>query len=822
MIAAAIGGALVAGAPLVLAAATPLFAGIGILAAAQSEKVKTAWANTWEGIKSSAIQDAGPIEDVLVGLADRVAGRFAQLRPQLAGIFIDVAPQIDVFASGLLDLTDNALPGFERAIERGMPVTQGLADFLAKTGTGLTGFLDNISAHAPAAGKAFSLIGDVVAELLPTLGELLGQGAELATIVLPPMVSILGGLNTVLDHTGGLLPVVVAGFAAMKIVQAVGGMLGGFSTRMAGAAQSMALASAQGGVFGRAASGAATAATGVALGADKASRAIGGMGAGLPILGVMFGMIGSQLSNVTAEEERWAQALVQGGSAAAKVREEMAGQSDYLLRGLDEWTGLASSVSDAESEYRKVLASMDPVSRGQALVTQATNDLSFAIGKHGVNSDEAKAAQARLNVVTHEATRAQEAHELALNGVTTAMLNQLDQIRAAADAEFAHRQAVEGSADAFTTYKDAIREHGAASEEATDAALGFESALRAEADAASRLATDALPATASETDRLNAANVGHLGKLYELERKYGTDLPAAMQHEIKTMESSMTAAQRAGAEFSSLGLSILNVPNSKTVIVSSTTPEQQAMLEKLGFTVEHLPDGTVRVAAQTAAAEGAMNHTARPRTSVVYSQGNASHGESVLNWSARHRSALISAGADVYNAERHLNWVSRNRTVTIWTNTITDRKAGGPVGSPIGAAFGRKVVGPGGPTDDLVPATGPGGSDYRLSNGEWIIKAMGVARLERAFGNGIMPMINEGRLPVEPKRPSVGRFAAATGTATSSQATLDRPPVAAGGITVNTLNVKIETPLNLTSSADLRRAGVLIRDVIVNLERESR
>src|SRR5689334_6609767 len=50
IIVAAISGALAAGAPVALAGATALFAGVGVAAAAQSEKVQSAWVGLWHNI----------------------------------------------------------------------------------------------------------------------------------------------------------------------------------------------------------------------------------------------------------------------------------------------------------------------------------------------------------------------------------------------------------------------------------------------------------------------------------------------------------------------------------------------------------------------------------------------------------------------------------------------------------------------------------------------------------------------------------------------------------------------------------------------------
>jgi hypothetical protein len=44
-------------------------------------------------------------------------------------------------------------------------------------------------------------------------------------------------------------------------------------------------------------------------------------------------------------------------------------------------------------------------------------------------------------------------------------------------------------------------------------------------------------------------------------------------------------------------------------------------------------------------------------------------------------------------------------------------------------AAGGPVYGPGGPTDDQVPALGPGGTKYRLSNGEYVLRASTVRKI---------------------------------------------------------------------------------------------
>ncbi|MEV6905149.1 hypothetical protein, partial [Amycolatopsis sp. NPDC051372] len=63
---------------------------------------------------------------------------------------------------------------------------------------------------------------------------------------------------------------------------------------------------------------------------------------------------------------------------------------------------------------------------------------------------------------------------------------------------------------------------------------------------------------------------------------------------------------------------VISVPDSKTVITQALTQDAITKLEALGFKVEHLPDGTIRVTTSGGpAAEAYINDVARNRTSVV-------------------------------------------------------------------------------------------------------------------------------------------------------------------------------------------------------------
>lgn len=59
------------------------------------------------------------------------------------------------------------------------------------------------------------------------------------------------------------------------------------------------------------------------------------------------------------------------------------------------------------------------------------------------------------------------------------------------------------------------------------------------------------------------------------------------------------------------------VPDQKTIHVTTLSADARAELTRLGFQVTNLPDGRIQVSALTAAAESAINHTARNRVATI-------------------------------------------------------------------------------------------------------------------------------------------------------------------------------------------------------------
>lgn len=764
LIAAAIGGALAAGAPLAIAGATTLFGGVAAVAAAQSIEVRSAWNALGRDIRDGAVEDAQILVPTFVRMADDIGEAFEDLRPKIRDAFEDLAPQIDDFSGSVIHAGTAVTESLIRAVEDGRPVMQGFGDFVEDTGDGLAGFFDNISAHSPAAGQAFSSLGDIMGDLLPVLGEVLGQGAELAADVLPVVASALGIVRDVTEDLGPLLPAIATGFAAMKIAQTAGGWLRSFSGSAATVAQNLAFASYQGGAFGRSAGALSNVVGGVGDASSKAGRAINGMGAGLPALGILIAGISNNLSDVTDEESRWANALLEGGQAAATANAEMDNQSDYLLRGLDEWTGLASSVEDAKAEYDSILASMSPVQRAHTLLEQATNDLAFALDDESASSADVAEKQALVDQRTRELEAAQGELETALHGVTAAMIEQADQALAGIDSGFAYRNSIDALEDAQTTLNEAIRDHGRGSEEAQRAQLALEEQSYRTALAYGQQQADLSGLSADSAEYARIVQTEMLGELYRLRDAAGPQMAGAIQQQIDMLEASGVslgetgiAANAVANRMRDLGLSVTQVPGQKGVIIDAPTADQKRRIEDLGYKIITLPNKRVIVSADASSANATLNaFLARQAAKYIPIIGFLSG----------------AAAAD-----------------------------GGNVGQKIkGFPRGGKISGPGSRTSDSILAMSESGP-LRVSDDEWVINGSVSARQ----GDSRMAALNAGRAEIVPHgaSPSTG-----TGSGGSGR--------------IGELHVHIAGTFDFTDRRGLRRAAEALRDELVELERSYR
>lgn len=458
--AAAIGGALSAGAPAVTAAGSLLFIGVAAALASQALNVKTAWDTLGADIVSGATSDAASLNGVFVHVAQSIGATFQTLRPQFRDIFSSLGPQIEVLTQGLLGFVTNAMPGLVSMVTRAGPVMSGFATMFERVGTGLSRMFDTISQHAPAGGVVLAQIGQVIQNILPIIGQLVGQGAELASRVLPLLSGSLGIVLHVLNAIAPILPVVGAGFLAFRTVSMLSGPLNSLSGSLAKTAQNLAFASYNGGAF-------AGTAGKLSEKVGAAGNAVSKVGSALPVVGAVVAFVGTAMEMASQQTDDWAQALMAGGNAADQATLQMQKVHDALTTGFSgflasatgatTWAnalGVGTNAADTtKAKIKELEASMSPLQLQQQKVTQATNEYSAAVAKYGPNSDQAQAAAGRLASANGVLKQMQDGVNTAMQGGATAAQNDKEALQGIADKAGAANTQIallKGSLDALT------------------------------------------------------------------------------------------------------------------------------------------------------------------------------------------------------------------------------------------------------------------------------------------------------------------------------------------------------------------------------------
>jgi hypothetical protein len=196
------------------------FLGIGIAAAWEAERVRTAWHSLWDDIKTQSMNMATPIQDSLITVADMLRAAFARLAPTLAAVFRYVAPFLIILTQGVIDFVENAMPGFLYALSRSEPIIRALARGLGTLGAGLGGFFGMLAEGTPGAVVGLDALFDFTADLLVWLGAFAGRLANVlgpAFAALYPYIErIIGALgDSLLIIFQDIVPSVIAFAAAL-------------------------------------------------------------------------------------------------------------------------------------------------------------------------------------------------------------------------------------------------------------------------------------------------------------------------------------------------------------------------------------------------------------------------------------------------------------------------------------------------------------------------------------------------------------------------------------------------------------------------------
>jgi hypothetical protein len=803
LIGAAIAGVLALGAPAAIGGAVALFGGIGIVAAAQNEKIRSTYKGLWAEIKAGAISDAQAIEQPLSTAAGMIGASFQRMRPLVREAFAASGPHITTFTGSILKASENALPGLVRAVQTAGPVVSGLGQLLERTGTGVGRFFTELSTHSFAAGQAAAGLGSVLEELLPTLAKLLGEGAETASVVLPVIADGFGKLNTIIQATGGLLPQVLTGFLAFRAVQGIGKIINNWGTSIAGAAAKV-------GPLG----GALT----------KVGGALTSLGPAFAVAGIAMAGYGAMVARNEKQIADWTQTLMRGGAEAARLRALIAQQTlpanpntELPHVGNSFSQALAEEFDKAEAAARRLYAAMTPLEKAQHDLDNATRNLQK--GMEDENTTASELARLKAAVAAAAARQAAEEQKLerATKGVTQAMTEQADAARARVDSAYAYQKSLLDQQQSLLdvteaqTALDKARADGDAAGIAQaeldlkEALLGVNTALSDRVRLASEVAVSKLPAAMDDDQKkiLGAkAALDELNKIIAEGTVLDPDMEAYRQQLIGIVGAADGAQLRQAqlaAALREVGVAVTEIPGTASVIIDSNSPEVIEHLKALGFKVETLPDGTVKVTPATAEAQAALGNlsaelaTIDTTTAVPTVNANTNPFAGKYSQSMRELKQLGEqtptptirandfAGAVIRGVQAQLNGL-HDKTVTLTTiqrNLLVNQTVpGSNIRSTVGATggavedLGRRgdrhrydtggavKFGRGGPWDDLV--------DAKVSPGEHVLDfgdvvAMGgqdaVYEFRRMLhdgygqGNAIKQMVTTGAAPRKSEPP---------------------------------------------------------------------
>lgn len=127
----------VAGAGLVLGFGGAI-AGVGILAAAQSERVKTAFSGLADHIITEMSSIAAPLEGTLVSVAHDITQAFDNMAPTFEDVFTQMSQSLTSFSDDFFDAFQNLEPAVQ-------PLTDAFTDLLDSIGPRLDGFFTDVA-----------------------------------------------------------------------------------------------------------------------------------------------------------------------------------------------------------------------------------------------------------------------------------------------------------------------------------------------------------------------------------------------------------------------------------------------------------------------------------------------------------------------------------------------------------------------------------------------------------------------------------------------------------------------------------------------------
>jgi hypothetical protein len=614
--------------PAVVAATGVLFGGIAAVILHNQEDVASAAAGLGHAVSDSYTEVAQVAVPFLVKALDQVKTAALSMAPAVGEIFSNLQPAIDGVTTGVLRLVQNALPGLAAAVRNGTPVFQALASVLADIGSGLGSFLTTVSQHMPALATTLSSLGTILQNLFRALGTVASAGAELGSIVLPPLAAALGVVADVLEAIGPLLPGLILGFAALKVAGLLAPMFASLAASLetTGASAMVSVAGLTGieGAGIAAGTGFEVAAAG-ARGLEAAMGPIGWIIAGIslviPALVGGYDDVDAGQQAVTSSAEGMTSALEESkGAITDYVRAAAAkyAQDQGLLAMAPAWGVTTSQIVDALTGNEDALAAVTAGAEAYSAAQTAAGDAADTAGQGilgaagsyytaAIGSDallealQKRAGQTETDVHNQQELAAALAGSGAAADDNATRLQALSNVAGAANAEI---NLLKNSLDALTGKAVSLGDAQVAVTNATEAA---KTALEGQKDANGNL-TSALTDTNGHLDQQTAAGAAAWGALTNLKdadnqliatmEEHGATADETQQKDAELRQSFINTAMQMGfsaGEATNLANQILGIPAERNTEITADTSQASQAAAALKVQLESIQDRKITV-----------------------------------------------------------------------------------------------------------------------------------------------------------------------------------------------------------------------------------
>jgi len=373
-------------------------AGLGIFAAAQTDKVKSTFANLTNTTKADFATWGHDLQAPVSASIDYMRQQFGHLAPDIEDDLKATGPGIKILTTGLSDLAFNAIPGVNSAAHSMGPVWLGIKQLMGSVGTDIGSLASTAADHSAAIGADFQHIGGVVQGVVTLVGGLVGQlatdfaqhGGELTGAVNSISGAVLslgnGAFPTLGNAIGGDLKIIqgffdLVGMGGAPLGALAGGLLSAATNAklfgmMSGPVSSVAKSLREAGDEG----------TAYAAATSKAAGWVDKFGKALPFVGVALTGVSLLMEAFTQHErdavsagEDVAKGLETGGGAAADARNKIATWQQQVIDGRQKLDELSHSQNDYNDILEAGATGLSASGLGQQQQSQAIDDANTSI-----------------------------------------------------------------------------------------------------------------------------------------------------------------------------------------------------------------------------------------------------------------------------------------------------------------------------------------------------------------------------------------------------------------------------------------------------------